>query len=68
MTDRHIEEIKKIILSLQGKNCFLITKSGLHYRTNDILLLGDSISFSDKFGYRVMIAISEISQLSEVRQ
>lgn len=65
MTDIN-SDIKKLLLALQGKNVFLITKSKLHYRTNNLMVIDDSISFTDKFGSRVMISISEIAQVSEV--
>lgn len=67
MTDDSDNDIKELLISLQGKRCYLKTKGGLNYKVNNLQVHDDTITFSDKFGFRVLMSIQEILQISEVR-
>ena len=51
----------------EGKRILIVTKSNLRYNTSNLQCMGDSLIFSDKFGLRVLLDISEVKSVEEVR-
>jgi len=53
--------------SFEGKRVKILTKFNIHYTATNFKVAGSSISFTDKFGNSVLLAVSEISQITEVQ-
>jgi len=51
----------------EGKRILIITKSGLHYNTNNLKCNEDYINFTDRFGMQILLDISEINSVEELR-
>jgi len=55
--------------NFEGKKVLILTKFNIRYLTYNLKVdeNSNSVSFSDKFGNQVYLAISEISQIMEAR-
>ena len=51
----------------EGKKVRVLTKNNFSYITTDLKVFEDSILFHDKFGREVLLALSEVAQLTGVK-
>ncbi len=54
--------------SFEGKKIRIITKSNLHFDTSNLQAFDNHVVFNDRRGDRVMLANSELIQITEVKQ
>ena len=58
-------EDNQALKQFEGKKVKILTKFDIHYSATNIKVYDSSISFTDKFGNEVLLATSEISQITE---
>lgn len=59
------QNIRDFLISNLDKEILILTKSNLHYRIKGFDVFEDSICFLDKYGDEVVLAISEIAQITK---
>lgn len=67
MIKENKQDLKTLFKNFEGKKCLILTKFKIHYTITNLKVGDDSISFTDKFGNSVLLAISEIAQITEVK-
>jgi len=60
------KDIKNLLKSFEGKECFILTKFNIRYKAHKINVQENSIKFIDKFDTEVYLALDQIAQVTEV--
>ena len=59
-------DLKTYLATLKGQKIRITLKNNFFYVLNDFEFIGDtSLSFTDRKGYKILLAISEIAQIKE---
>ena len=62
------EGLSNFLKKMVGRKIKIMTKASLYYTTQDFSVSNEAISFKDKFGNHVIVALSEISQVTDISQ
>jgi len=60
--------LKEFLIQLENKKIRLTCLGDVTYQTDNLQVKGDAVVFRDKFGNRVLLAISQIVRVEEVRR
>lgn len=61
------DTIKNLLQRYERKPVLIILKNGFTYKTSSLKVIGDSISFTDKYNQDCLIAISEICSVQGIQ-
>ena len=62
------EEDSHLFKKYEDKNCLILTRAGLKYKTSDLRVLKDRILFHDKYSNEVLLSLSEIVSILELKE
>lgn len=62
------QDIKNFLKKFEGKKVYILTNFEVRYLAHNLKVSDSFITFTDKFNTEVMLSISEISQITEVKE
>lgn len=61
------QDIKTFLKKFEGIESYILTNFNTRYKAHNLRVYDSHISFKDKFGTEVLLSISEIKQITEVK-
>ncbi len=62
-----MEERKQLFKSFENKHILIITQSDFKYHTHNLKVLEDAVVFTDNRNQQIMLSLSEIKLMQEVK-
>lgn len=60
--------LRDILKKHENKKILVFTKSNLHYKTKNLKVFENFVTFTDKFDNEITLTISEVAQVTELKK